>query len=159
MKKNPCACVCVCAPRHSWPPKNIREAQECRHTALLCASEECNMCACVCVHPQLHRCSFVCVTYICQLSVCPRLHLVCQSVNQCMCRKSPTHFSVWVAGICLSIAVCLSLCIFMFVSLPSCQSDVFAEREEPSFSAERFPTERSEKPSYLSGYLWLPVEW
>jgi len=63
---------------------------------------------------------------------------------------------VWVASICPSIS--FSLCIFLFVCLPSCQSEVCADREKPSLSAEGLPTERSEKPIYLSGYLRLPVD-
>lgn len=67
------------------------------------------------VRAWLHQHSLVRVICICQLSVCLHFHLVCQSVNQCMCRKRPILLCVgW--GICLSIALafsvflCLSLC-------------------------------------------------
>lgn len=70
---------------------------------------------CVCVHNCINIPA--CALYIhtvCQLSVFLHLHLACQSVSQCMCRRSQ-RFSVWVAGICLSIAflpvfLCLSCC-------------------------------------------------
>lgn len=70
----------------------------------------------VCVHSQLHKEGFTWVICICKLSVCLNPHLACQSVNQCMCRKSPTllyvgcrHLSVN-SSCFLSVFLCLSVC-------------------------------------------------
>lgn len=138
--------------RHSCASTNVW--QECRREVLLCGRVKS---MCVHVH-NCTKCISVSIVCICQLSVCLHLHLACQSANQCMCRKSPTLLCVGCRHLPVNSS-CISLCIFMFVCLPSCHSEVFVKREKPSFSAEGLPTERTEKPIYLSGNLWLPAEW
>lgn len=77
------------------------------------------VCVCVFVRTQLHRRIFMCVICICQHSVCLHPHLACQSVSQCMCKKSPTLLCVG----CRHLSVNSSCFLSVFLCLPLCQAD------------------------------------
>lgn len=70
----------------------------------------------------------MCVICICQRCLPSSPHFAFQSVSQCICtkkkkqqqQKTGQHFSVWVAGICLSIALAFSS---VFLCLSPCQAD------------------------------------
>lgn len=95
---------------------------------------------------------YVLCAYVSTLSVVFPVLPANLSVSACVERAQ--HFSVWVAGICPSIARALpSLYLCVCLAAKPTVISVCGKREEPSFSAEGLPAERSEEPIYLGGYL------
>lgn len=101
----------------------------CVELAILCLQEKygrnagtqcCHVGGLVCVYmsARLHKRIFMRVICICQLSVCLHFHLAWQSVNQCMCRKSPTLLCVG----CRHLSVNSSRFLSVFLCLSACQA-------------------------------------
>lgn len=105
-----------------------------------------------CKNVQTHSSTDVslCVKCICQRSACLPC-LACQSVSQCTCKKRGRHFSVWVAGICLSIAGAFSLYFYVCLSANLTVGSV-CRRREAGILGWRAPR-RERRGAHLS--LWV----
>lgn len=105
--------------------------------------------ACVCARRRVQNCinvpSRALYAYVSFLSAFVSIFPANLSISACVERAQ--HFSVWVAGICLSIALAFSLYFYVCLSARLPVRSVC--RKKPSLSAERLPTERTEKPISL----------